>query len=250
MWVKIDDGFATHPKILKAGITALAIQVRAICYASQNQTDGYIPAEALPIILIGIDPMQSVWPTYMVNHRLWDEVDGGYAVHNFLKWNVSKKDRESWKKKLSSSGKKGMKSRWNKKKVEITNAISEVITPVITDPITSLSTSTSTSTLTSSLTSSDSEFEQFWQVYPKKTGKKAALQAWKKAKDRPQVVDIVQAIESQKKSIQWAKENGQFIPNPSTWINQGRWSDKPVESSGVYDPNGFLAGMKAFIERG
>lgn len=119
------------------------------------------------------------------------------------------------------------------------------------NPALILNSSSITTTITTTTCPSvmDGDFEKFWESYPKKTGKKAALQAWKKAKDRPSVVDILQAIESQKKTQQWAKENGQFIPNPSTWLNQGRWADKSVESTGVYDPNGFLAGIQAFIER-
>ena len=34
----------------------------------------------------------------------------------------------------------------------------------------------------------------------------------------------------QKQTEQWSKNNGQFIPNPSTYLNQGRWKDEaPVE---------------------
>lgn len=77
-----------------------------------------------------------------------------------------------------------------------------------------------------------SEFEQFWLAYPKKVGKKDALRSWKKAVDKPTMVDILKAIEKAKKSEQWGKENGQFIPNPSTWLNQGRWDDQPSEMKG------------------
>lgn len=35
----------------------------------------------------------------------------------------------------------------------------------------------------------------------------------------------------QKKSEQWTKSNGQFIPNPLTWINQGRWDNEPMQSA-------------------
>ena len=27
-------------------------------------------------------------------------------------------------------------------------------------------------------------------------------------------------------TAQWTKEGGQYIPNPTTWLNQGRWDDK------------------------
>ena len=28
---------------------------------------------------------------------------------------------------------------------------------------------------------------------------------------------------------QWQKEGGRFIPNPTTWLNQGRWDDEYEE---------------------
>ena len=37
---------------------------------------------------------------------------------------------------------------------------------------------------------------------------------------------LLSAVEKQKKSEQWTKNDGQFIPNPSTWLNQGRWDDE------------------------
>lgn len=77
-------------------------------------------------------------------------------------------------------------------------------------------------------------FEVFWKAYPKKVGKKEACKAWEKAKDKPALVDMIQAIDNAKKSEQWTKDNGQFIPNPSTWLNQGRWADEPMKGL----PNG------------
>jgi hypothetical protein len=37
---------------------------------------------------------------------------------------------------------------------------------------------------------------------------------------------MVNIIETHKKSSQWQKENGQYIPNPATWLNQRRWDDE------------------------
>lgn len=76
------------------------------------------------------------------------------------------------------------------------------------------------------LTKPPDEFDVFWKAYPKKIGKKAALQAWKKAVGRPALAELLQSIEKQKKSEQWSKDNGQFIPHPVTWLNQGRWDDE------------------------
>lgn len=89
-----------------------------------------------------------------------------------------------------------------------------------------LPTDTDTDTDTNSSLNSSSDFEQFWESYPKKKGKKAAVKAWKQAKDRPSLDVILQAIDKQKQSDDWLKENGQFIPHPTTWLNQGRWADE------------------------
>jgi hypothetical protein len=77
-----------------------------------------------------------------------------------------------------------------------------------------------------SVSVSVSVFDTFWKVYPKKVGKRDALRAWQRAKDKPPIEAIVQKIEECKRSEQWRKDNGQFIPNPATWLNQGRWEDE------------------------
>lgn len=70
-------------------------------------------------------------------------------------------------------------------------------------------------------------FDLFWQAYPKKVGKGAAKKAWKKIKPSKSLLEtILIAIKQQKDSDQWQKDKGQFIPMPSTWLNQERWEDE------------------------
>jgi hypothetical protein len=80
----------------------------------------------------------------------------------------------------------------------------------------------------------DHEFDTFWKTYPKKIGKKAALKAFQKAKKAgmPPIKVIVAAIEQQRSCDQWKRDNGQYIPNPTTWLNQGRWDDELKEGHG------------------
>ena len=73
-----------------------------------------------------------------------------------------------------------------------------------------------------------SAFDVFWQAYPRKTGKAAARKAFDKAK--PPLDDVLKAIEAQKHSAQWQRDNGQYIPYPATWLNQGRWEDEVQET--------------------
>lgn len=76
----------------------------------------------------------------------------------------------------------------------------------------------------------DDGFEMFWIKYPKKVGKEAARKYWSKAK--PSIDEVMVALEWQTTSKQWIKQDGEFIPNPSTYINQGRWLDEaPTEQA-------------------
>ena len=47
-WVKLDDGFPEHPKLIQAGAAAGWLYVAALCYSARNLTDGHIPAAVLP----------------------------------------------------------------------------------------------------------------------------------------------------------------------------------------------------------
>lgn len=81
-------------------------------------------------------------------------------------------------------------------------------------------------------TGAENGFDVFWHTYPKKVGKGAARKAWDKLKPDGNLQKVIQdAIGRQKRSDQWQKESGQFIPNPSTWLNQQRWEDELEPSS-------------------
>jgi hypothetical protein len=75
------------------------------------------------------------------------------------------------------------------------------------------------------------EFEKFWTAYPRKEGKQKARSAFEKVTVSLDVLLI--ALEAQKKSSQWTKDNGQFIPHAATWLNGKRWEDQlSVDRSG------------------
>lgn len=70
-------------------------------------------------------------------------------------------------------------------------------------------------------------FVQFWDKYPKKKGRQSAEKAFQKvAPDESLFKIMLNAIEEQKKSAEWQKDNGQYIPHPATWLNGRRWEDE------------------------
>lgn len=76
----------------------------------------------------------------------------------------------------------------------------------------------------------DARFDLFWDAYPRKEGKQKAADAF--AKVEVPVENLIAALERQKKSDQWLKNGGQFIPHAATWLNGKRWEDE----MGSYDP--------------
>ena len=74
----------------------------------------------------------------------------------------------------------------------------------------------------------------FWEAYPKKVGKKYAYKVWQDlSPDTHLCKKIRKAIDVQKQSAQWAKNNGQYIPNPSTWLEKGYWDIEEVATNEI-----------------
>ncbi len=134
-WVSIDDGFAQHPKVVKAGPLAMAMQVAALCYCNRNLTDGFIPrAVAYTLLHWGFDLDEKVYSfdigcgmhgesatcefviKSLISAGMWDPDEDGYWIHDYLSHQPSKQTvmakREEIRKLRSKAGSKGAATRW------------------------------------------------------------------------------------------------------------------------------------------
>lgn len=69
-------------------------------------------------------------------------------------------------------------------------------------------------------------FERFWAAYPKKRNKGDAWKAWRALKPSEELVSaILAAVERARESVQWRKDEGQFIPYPASWLRARGWED-------------------------
>ncbi len=71
-------------------------------------------------------------------------------------------------------------------------------------------------------------FSKFWKAYPKHrhVNKKGAKKSWVKIRlSVNSAKKIIKAVKAQSKSEQWIKDSGQYVPHPTTWLNQERWDD-------------------------
>ena len=50
-WVRLDENFAQHPKVVKAGPLGMAMHVAALCYCNQHLTDGVVPKQIARTLL-------------------------------------------------------------------------------------------------------------------------------------------------------------------------------------------------------
>lgn len=73
----------------------------------------------------------------------------------------------------------------------------------------------------------EEKFNIFWNRYPKRVGKEKAQKAFFKiCLDDVLFSKILNALDLFKKTNDWLKNQGQFIPYPASWINQKRWEDE------------------------
>lgn len=68
-------------------------------------------------------------------------------------------------------------------------------------------------------------FELFWRAYPRRVGKLAAKKAFEKLSATEQA-EVIEHLKDRVRDVQWTKAGGQFIPHPTTFLNQGRWMDE------------------------
>lgn len=83
-WLKIESSVARHRKFVQAGPAAAWLWVCGLAYCQEGLTDGFIPREALAYLGVkNLRPLVS----HLVAAGLWDEVDDGWQVHDYLAHN-------------------------------------------------------------------------------------------------------------------------------------------------------------------
>lgn len=84
-WVRLDTGYFTNPKVLRAGNDGALLHLAAICYLGAHELDhGVLPAEALDLVAAGArvkNPTKVA--ARLIDCNLWHIVDTGYLIHHY-----------------------------------------------------------------------------------------------------------------------------------------------------------------------
>ena len=83
-WVRLDDGFALHPKVVTLSVEARWSYIEGLCYAAKYETDGHLP----DTIAANGHHRES-----LVKAGLWDETPEGVLTHDYLEYNPSKEQK-------------------------------------------------------------------------------------------------------------------------------------------------------------
>lgn len=106
-WVRLDDQFPDHPKIVRAGPSAAWLYVCGLAYCARHLTDGLIPEAQMPRLMTGAAKLAD----RLVAAGLWEVTDDGYRVHDFLNYNPSRAQTLAKREIRASAGARGGKQK-------------------------------------------------------------------------------------------------------------------------------------------
>lgn len=80
-------------------------------------------------------------------------------------------------------------------------------------------------------------FELFWKEYPRKVNKFKTEEWFNKNNLTKEQFDlIISKLKKYKDTTDWKKDNGKYIPYPTTWLNQKRYEDEVITISESNNP--------------
>jgi hypothetical protein len=108
--VQLDLDFLTHPKTLATSPLAQLLFIRSLIYAASHLTDGFIPEAALPQLSYDLTQYERLHykpsnvhastprqvtleeiKKELVFHKRWKKCSGGFRIHDYLDYQLSKR---------------------------------------------------------------------------------------------------------------------------------------------------------------
>ena len=76
-WVRLDDNFADHPKVIALSDSSFRLYIEGLCYANRHLTDGFIPSAVYTKLSRNDDA------DFLIEAGLWEQVDKGYHIRSY-----------------------------------------------------------------------------------------------------------------------------------------------------------------------
>lgn len=79
-WVRIDDNFADHPKVIALSDSAFRTYITALCYSNRQLTDGFIPHAVYDRMGVKGDSVE------LVGADLWELDENGWQIRSYTEY--------------------------------------------------------------------------------------------------------------------------------------------------------------------
>lgn len=111
-WAKLDDSFFRHRKARAAGKDGRALFVASLCWCGAQLSNGHIGTADLQLLAAEAEVRGTATARRLVDAGLWEEVDDGWVVHDYLDWNLPAEAELEKRRARAEAGRKGgLKSR-------------------------------------------------------------------------------------------------------------------------------------------
>jgi hypothetical protein len=246
-WARIDDQFRHHPKVVQAGPLGIALHVCGLSYTAEYLTDGFIPGGAVNTLCDfagvwhrGYPPGSQDDYTWTVREvvkdlvaaGMWDEVEGGYQIHDYLDYNPSREKTLAERAKKQAAGRAGGKASASTRAQASAQAESKPVPVpqpvpkeegVLALDVGSASSGTKPARSSRTMSFTEAEFQRFYQAFPLRKGPTAARKAFGKALAKTDLETLVAAAERYRDDPTRSPEHTKW---PQGWLNDERWLDE------------------------
>lgn len=219
-YIRLDDHFPQHRKILALDDAAFALHVRAICYSSTQLSDGEIPSNALSLLTRNRRPQGLI--AQLVEADLWQSTLTGWRIHDYLDWQES--SAAVWSKRAAA---RQRMQRLRSQDVRTNNERSSQEVrelEVETERTTETKTSKTRSKPSSPAPQDDSEFATFWTTYPARRGKRLAkdkaLAIWHRLTENQRQLALRGAAHYRTEC-----DSGTLAKDAFRWLRDSEWVD-------------------------
>lgn len=231
-YFKVDVGYLTNPKVgvlLDDAPKAILLHLQCIAYSSQHLTDGVVPIR-LVMRQIGVPRCSEQCPeqcpeqckpqcplSLLMQCGLIDRLDERrVAVHDYLEHQRPSEEV----KRASDKGKRAAAARW-------ADAPSNAPSNALSNASSNAKREERDITTLSPVPGGD-RFEEFWDAYGKKTGRKKAEAKYRLAIKKRGVTEAM-LIDAAKRYVagqRRANKHPEFTKDPATWLNGEHWNDE------------------------
>lgn len=230
-WFKVDDGFASSPKVLsirrRDRLAAIGLWTIAGSWAAKHLTDGFVPDYMIEEFGAEVSHGDT-----LVDAGLWSRIESGFVFHDWSDYQpkridvLAHRERERLRKeafRAKKAGNTGESPGGTDSRRDVGQTrVSGLPDPTRPDP--------TRPTKDKNSSRIDDAFESAWKVWPKKVEKKKSLTKFRL------LTKTMPADELTNHIIRFGKAyadttDRQYVPSLVAWLNGERWNDDPPAAS-------------------